>query len=99
MGFRPVVYGPDLHIPSVAAAFVTRRSLFPGGSAALAQFMRAMAEAMKILHSDNELTYRVLGRHLRIADKKILETAYHTNIGSLEPKLKIAPEAVQAILE
>ncbi|TAJ78433.1 ABC transporter substrate-binding protein [bacterium] len=99
MGFRPVVYGPDLHIPSVAAAFVTRRSLFPRRSEALAQFMRAMAEAMRILHSDKEFTYRVLGRQLRISDKKVLETAYHTNIGSLEPKLTIAPEAVQAILD
>ena len=77
----------------MAAAFVTRRS------EALGQFMRAMAEAMKLLHSDKEFTYRVLGKHLWISDKKILETAYHTNIGSLEPKLTITPEAVQAILD
>ena len=99
MGFRPAVYGPDLHIPSVAAAFVTRRSLSARRSDALLQFMRAMAEAMKIVHSDKELTFNVLGKRLRINDRKVLETAYQTNIGSFEKQLTIAPEAVQAILD
>ncbi|HEY3303355.1 MAG TPA: hypothetical protein VGL70_07455 [Candidatus Binatia bacterium] len=49
--------------------------------------------------ADKELTYRVLGSRLRINDRKILETAYQTNIGSLEQKLMIAPEAIQAILD
>ncbi len=99
MGFQHAVYGPDLHIPSVAAAFVTRRSLFPRRTEAHVQFLRAMAEAMKVLHSDKDLTFRVLGNRLRITDRKVLETAYQTNVGSLEQRLTITPEAVQAILD
>jgi len=99
LGFRPAVYGPDLHIPSVAAAFVTRRALFQRRPEALLNFMRAMAEAMKIVHTDRDLTCRVLGRRLRIEDGKIIERAYQINIGSFEKELKIAPEAIQAILE
>jgi ABC-type nitrate/sulfonate/bicarbonate transport system substrate-binding protein len=99
MGFRPAVYGPDLHIPSVAAAFVTRRSLFARRSEALLNFMRSMAEAMRLMHGDKELTYRVIGSRLRITDRQILENAYRMNIGTFEKELKIAPEAVQAILD
>jgi hypothetical protein len=71
MGFRAAVYGPDLHVPSVAAR-----------SDVLRQFMRAMAEAMKIVHTDKELAYRILGKRLRITDRKVLETAYRANIRS-----------------
>jgi RNA polymerase-interacting CarD/CdnL/TRCF family regulator len=99
MGFRAAVYGPDLHIPSVAAAFVTRRALFTRRSEALLNFMRSMAEAMRIVHTNKDLTFKVLGSRLRISDRKILESAYQTNIGSFEQKLTIAPEAVQAILD
>jgi NitT/TauT family transport system substrate-binding protein len=99
MGFRAVVYGPDLHVPSVAAAFVTRRSLFARRAEAMPNFMRSMAEAMKLVHTDKELTFRVLGRKLRIDDRKVLESAYRTNVGSFEKELKVAPDAVQAILD
>ena len=54
---------------------------------------------MKIVHTDKELAYRILGKRLRITDRKVLETAYQTNIGSFEKQLTIAPEAVQAILD
>ncbi|HEY3303358.1 MAG TPA: ABC transporter substrate-binding protein [Candidatus Binatia bacterium] len=99
MGFHPVVYGPDLHIPSVAAAFVTRRSLFARRSETLLNFMRSMAEAMRIMHTDKETTFQVLGKKLRISDRKVLESAYQTNVGSFEKRLVIAPEAIQAILD
>jgi hypothetical protein len=35
----------------------------------------------------------------RIDDRKVLEIAYRTNIGSFETRLAIAPEAIQAILD
>ena len=99
MTSRAAVYGPELHIPSVAAAFVTRRSLSTRRPEALLQFMRAIAEAIRIVHTDKESTYKILGKRLRISDRKVLETAYQTNIGSFETRLTIAAEAVQAILE
>ncbi|MBI3059644.1 MAG: hypothetical protein HYY81_10125 [Deltaproteobacteria bacterium] len=58
-----------------------------------------MAEAAKILHTDKEFTYKVLGKNLRISDKRILDSAYNVEIKALEPKLVIKPEALQAILE
>lgn len=98
-GYRYVVYGPDLKIPYAATAFVGRRSVIAKRPRAIGQFMRTMAEAAKILHTDKEFVYRVLGKHLRVTDRKILDAAYNAEIKALEPRLVIKDEAIRAILE
>lgn len=98
-GFHYVVYGPDLRIPYAATSFVTRRSVIAKRSQGIGQFMKVMAEAAKILHTDREFTYKVLGKQLRVDDRKVLETAYNEEIRALEPKMEIKMEALQATLD
>ncbi len=99
LGFHYVVYGPDLRIPYAATAFVARRSLILKRPQVVGQFMRVMAEAAKILHTDREFTYKVFGKHLRLTDRNILDAAYNAEIKALEPRLVLKTEALQAILE
>jgi hypothetical protein len=68
-------------------------------SQVLGQFMRAMAEAAKIIHTDREFTYKVLEKQLRLADRKILDASYNLEIKVLETKLDLKPEGLQAILD
>jgi ABC-type nitrate/sulfonate/bicarbonate transport system substrate-binding protein len=98
-GFQYVVYGPDLRIPQVAVGFMTRRSTLAKRPQILGRFMRVMAEAAKILHTDKEFTFKVLSKQLRVNDRKILESGYNAEIKVLEPRLMIRPEAFQAILD
>src|SRR5574341_825848 len=98
-GFHYVVFGPDLRLPQVAVSFITRRSLIARSSPVIAQFMRAMAEAAKILHTDKETTFKVLGKYLRVEDRKILESGYNAEIKALEPRMELKLEALQAILD
>jgi len=98
-GFHYVVFGPDLRLPQVAVSFITRRTLIARSSPVIAQFMRAMAEAAKILHTDKEVTFRVLGKYLRVDDRKILETGYNSEIKALEPRMELKLDALQAILD
>ena len=98
-GFHYVVYGPDLRIPQVAVSFITRRSLIAARSQLLGRFMRAMAEAARILHVEKDFTYKVLGKYLRVNDLKVLDAAYNAEIKVLEPRLVIRPEAIQGILD
>jgi NitT/TauT family transport system substrate-binding protein len=98
-GFNYVIYGPDLQIPFAAATLVTRRSILAARGPALEKFVRATAEAMKIIFLDKELTYRVLAKQLRISDKKTLDAAYNEEIKVLEPRLEFKNQAFQAIID
>jgi ABC-type nitrate/sulfonate/bicarbonate transport system substrate-binding protein len=98
-GQHYVVYGPDLKIPYAATIFVAKRSTMDKRPQAMRPFMRAMAEAAKILHSDRDLVYRVMGKKLRVTDKRILDAAYNAEIKALEPRLAINAESIQAMIE
>ena len=98
-GFRYVVYGPDLHIPFAAAALITRRSFLNTRAPAIDKFVRATAEAMKIMFLDKEFTYKVLAKQLRINDRKLLDAAYDEEIKVMEQRLEFKNEAFQAIID
>ena len=98
-GFHYVIYGPDQRVPYVATAFVTLRPVLAKRTQVVGQFMHAMAEAAKILHADKEFTYKVLGKYLRVTDRKVLDASYNTEIKALEPRLEIRPEGIQGILD
>ena len=98
-GYHYVVYGPDLKIPYAATAFVTKRSVMAKRPQAVSNFMRAMAETAKVMHTDREFVYKVLGKYLRVTDRAVLDSAYNAEIKVLEPRLVIKPEALQAILD
>jgi ABC-type nitrate/sulfonate/bicarbonate transport system substrate-binding protein len=97
-GYHYVVYGPDLKIPYAATAFVTKRSVIAKRPQVVGQYMRAMAEAAKILHTDKEFVYKVLGKQLRLTDRTILDAAYNAEIKALEPRLVLKTDAIEAIL-
>lgn len=99
LGFHYVIYGPDLRIAYTATTFVSLRRVIAKRPQIVGQFMRAMAEAARILHTDKEFTYKVIGKQLRLTDRKILDAAYTTEIKVLEPRLEIKAEGFQAILD
>jgi NitT/TauT family transport system substrate-binding protein len=99
MGYNFVIFGPDLKIPYAATVFVTRRAVIAKRAAVVGQFMRAMADASRILHNDREFVYKVLGKQLRLTDRKILDAAYNGEIKALEPRLTLRAEPYQAILD
>jgi len=98
-GYHYVVYGPDLKIPYAATAFVTKRSIIAKRPQVIGNFMRAMAETAKLMHTDRDFVYKVLGKYLRITDRAVLDSAYNAEIKVLEPRLVIKTEALQAILD
>ena len=98
-GYHYVIYGPDLKIPYAATAFVTKRSVIAKRPQVMGNFMRAMAETAKLMHTDRDFVYKVLGKYLRITDRAVLDSAYNAEIKVLEPRLVIKTEALQAILD
>ena len=98
-GFRYVINGLELRIPYGATQLVTLRSVIAKRGPVIGRFMRVMAEAAKILHTDKNLVYKVLGKHLRITDTKILDSAYQSEIPALERRLELSESALQASLD
>jgi NitT/TauT family transport system substrate-binding protein len=98
-GYHYVIYGPDLKIPYAATAFVTKRSVITKRPQVMSNFMRAMAETAKLMHTDRDFVYKVLAKYLRINDRNVLDSAYNAEIKVLEPRLVIKNEALQAILD
>lgn len=99
LGYHYVIYGPDLRIAYAATTLTTRRSIIAKRGPVIGRFMRSMAEAAKIMHTDKEYTYKVLGKYLRIDDRKLLEASYNVEIKALEPRLAIKLEGLQSTLE
>ena len=61
--------GRIFKIAYAATTLVTRRSIIDKRGPVIGRFMRAMAEAAKIMHTDKEFTYKVLEKYLRIEQK------------------------------
>jgi NitT/TauT family transport system substrate-binding protein len=98
-GYRMVVNGPELRIPYAATTLATLRSSIAKRAAVVGRFMRVMAESAKILHTDKNFVYKVLGKYMRITDTKILDSAYQSEIPALERRLEIHDSALQASLD
>ena len=98
-GFRYVINGPEMRIPYGATAVVTLRSLIAKRGPAIGRFMRAMAEASKILHNDKAFVYKVLGKYMRLTDTKVLDASYQSEVPAMEQRLEIHEAALQASLD
>ena len=99
LGFRYVVFGPDIAIPYAASTITTRRSVIAKRGPVIGRFMRAMAEASKSMHRNKEIVYRVLEKKLRITDRAILDASYAIEMKVMEPRLDLKPAAIQPMIE
>jgi ABC-type nitrate/sulfonate/bicarbonate transport system substrate-binding protein len=99
LGYHYVVYGPDLGIAYAATTFNTRRSIMAKRGPVIGRFMRAMAEAAKIMHTDKEFTYKIMEKYLFVNDRKLLEASYNVEIKALEPRLALKLEGFQSTLD
>jgi len=99
LGYRYVIYGPDLGIAYAATTITTRRSIIAKRGPVIGRFMRAMAEGAKIMHTDKEYMYKVMAKYLRVDDRKLLEASYNVESKALEPRLALKLEGIQSTLD
>ena len=99
LGFRYVVFGPDIGITYAASTIATRRSLMAKRGPVIGRFMRAMAEASRAMHRDKELVFRVMEKQLRIKDRAVLEASYAIEMKVMEPRLEMKAPALQPMIE
>jgi ABC-type nitrate/sulfonate/bicarbonate transport system substrate-binding protein len=98
-GFNYVIDGREIKPPYVATGFVTLRSVIAKRPKVVSQFMRAMAESLKIMLTDRDLAFRIMAKKIGLTDRKVFDAAYTQELKVLEPKLDIKPTAIQATLD
>src|SRR6185503_11446768 len=99
LGYHYVIYGPDLKIAYAATTITTRRTIIAKRGPVIGRFIRAMAEAAKIMHADKDLTFKVLGKYLRIDDRALLDASYNVEIKALESRLALKLDGIQSTLD
>ncbi|HEX9455092.1 MAG TPA: hypothetical protein VGA27_12045, partial [Candidatus Binatia bacterium] len=82
-----------------ATTLVSRRTIIAKRGPVIARFMRAMAEAAKIMHTDKDFVYKIMEKYLRVDDRKLLEASYNVEIKALEPRLAMKLEGFQSTLD
>lgn len=98
-GFNYVIDGREIRPPYVATGLVTLRSLIAKRPRAVSQFMRVMAESLKLMISDRELAFRVISKKIGLTDRKVFDAAYGAELNVLEKRLDIKAGAIQANLD
>lgn len=99
LGYNYVIDGRELRPPYVATGFVTLRSVIAKRAKVVSQFMRAMAESLKIMRTDRALAFRLMAKKIGLTDRKVFDAAYTAEMKVLEPRLDIKPIAIQATLD
>lgn len=99
LGYNYVIDGREIRPPYVATGLVTLRSLIAKRPRAVGQFMRAMAESLKIMISDRELAFRVISKKIGLTDRKVFDAAYSAELNVLERRLDIKASSIQANLD
>jgi hypothetical protein len=51
------------------------------------------------MHTDKEYMYKVMGKYLRVDDRKLLEASFNVESKALEPRLALKLEGIQSTLD
>jgi len=94
-----VIDGRELKPPYVATGFVTLRSIIAKRPKLISQFMRTMAESMKLMVTDRDLAFRLMAKKIGLTDRKVFDAAYTAELKVIEPRFEVRPEAIQATLQ
>ena len=74
------------------------RSVIAKRPKVVSQFLRAMAESLKLMTTDRDLAFRVISKRIGLTDRKF-DAAYAAELKVLEPRFEIKPLAIQATLD
>lgn len=99
LGYNYVIDGRELKPPYVATGFVTLRSVIAKRPKVVGQFLRVMAESLKMMRADRDMAFRLMAKKIGLTDRKVFDTAYSAEMKVLESRLDIKPLAIQATLD
>lgn len=99
LGLKPILNVTEMNIPFVFVGVCTTRKMVQQKPDTIMRFLRAYIEALAIIRTDKETTYKAMGKFLKTDNRQTLESIYD-DYGSAYQKVPLmTKQEVQAVLE
>jgi NitT/TauT family transport system substrate-binding protein len=99
LGLKPILNVTDLNIPFVFVGVCTTRKMIQQKPDQISRFLRAYIEALAIIRSDKETTYKAMGKFLKTDNRQTLESIYDDYGSAYQRVPLITRQEVQAVLD
>jgi NitT/TauT family transport system substrate-binding protein len=99
LGFKSLIDIGSMNIPFHWNGVLTREISIRSKRPLIAQFVRAMAEAIHIYKNDKDSTIKIISKYTRITDGESLDKTYQAYVKLLPEVPLPAPEGVKTFLD
>jgi ABC-type nitrate/sulfonate/bicarbonate transport system substrate-binding protein len=99
IGLKPILNVTELNIPFLFVGVCTTRKMVQQKPEHINRFLRAYIEALAIIRTDKETTYKAMGKFLKTDNRQILESIYNDYGSAYQRVPLITKQEVQAVLE
>ena len=99
IGMKKIVSVTDLNIPFIFVAVCTTKRVLQQKPEAITRYLRAYTEAISIILRDKETTLKIMGKNMKMENRKWIEAVYDDIVGVLQRKPYMTKSEVQAVLD
>jgi NitT/TauT family transport system substrate-binding protein len=99
IGMRQIVNVTELNIPFIFVAVCTTRKVLQQKPDAIIRYLRAYTEAISVILRDKETTLKVMGKRMKMDNRKWVEAVYDDITQVLQRTPYMTAPEVQAVLD
>ena len=99
LGLKPILNVTELNIPFVFVGICTTRKMIQQKPDHISRFLRAYIEALAIIRTDRETTFKAMGKFLKTDNRQTLESIYDDYGSAYQRVPLMTKQEVQAVLE
>jgi len=99
LGLKPILNVTEMNIPFVFVGVCTTRKMIQQKPDHIARFLRAYIEALAIIRTDKETTFKAMGKFLKTDNRQTLEIIYDDYGSAYQRVPLITKQEVQAVLD
>ena len=99
LGMKPILNVTELNIPFVFVGVCTTRKMIQQKPDHISRFLRAYIEALAIIRSDKETTFKAMGKFLKTDNRQVLESIYDDYGSAYQRVPLMTKQEVQAVLD
>ncbi|MSP39019.1 MAG: ABC transporter substrate-binding protein [Deltaproteobacteria bacterium] len=99
LGLKPILNVTEMNIPFLFVGVCTTRKMIQQRPDTVTRFLRAYVEALAIIRTDKETTYKAMGKFLKTDNRQILESIYDDYGSAYQRVPLITKQEVQAVLD